>query len=181
MEPSLLYELVRGQYRGKTDLSKQLLAYISGFLDGDGCIMAQLVYRKDYSLGYQIRLSIVFYQKEKHIKFLEYLKDQLKYGYIRIRKDGMAEYTIVGHDEVRAILEQLLPYLKLKQELARLAIKISKVSKKPNREELLRYAKLVDQSAGYNYSKKRKITSKTLEAYLESKSVPVTTDLERER
>ena len=36
------------------------LAYIAGFLDGDGCIMLQLVPRKGYVLGYQIRASIVF-------------------------------------------------------------------------------------------------------------------------
>jgi intein-encoded DNA endonuclease-like protein len=38
-------------------------AYIAGFLDGDGSIMAQLVSRKDYRLRYQIRVSVVFYQK----------------------------------------------------------------------------------------------------------------------
>ncbi len=41
-------------------MSDEDKAYIAGFLDGDGSIMAQLVFRKDYRLGYQIRVSIVF-------------------------------------------------------------------------------------------------------------------------
>lgn len=147
-------------------MNEQLLSYISGFLDGDGCIMAQLIHRKDYKLGYQIRLSIVFYQKARHIEFLEWLKLKLKYGYIRIRNDDMAEYTIVGHGEVREVLTKLLSHLKLKKDLAKLAIQISKVSKKPSVKELLSYALLVDKSAKYNYSKKRTNTYQQVKAYL---------------
>lgn len=152
-------------------MKEELLGYISGFLDGDGCILAQLVFRKDYRLGYQVRLSIVFYQKENHIDFLYWLKDKLKHGYVRKRNDGMAEYTIVGHDAVREILLLLLPHLKLKQELAKLAIKISKVPKKPTPQELLKYAELVDQSAGYNYSKKRTNTKSAIEAYFKEHKI----------
>ncbi len=146
-------------------MQEELLSYISGFLDGDGCIMAQIIHRKDYRLGYQIRLSIVFYQKEKNIEFLKWLKRKLKYGYIRKRNDGMAEYTIVGAKEVEEILKRLVPHLRLKRKLAQLVIKISKISKKPSREELLKYAELVDLSAKYNYSKKRTNRKETIEKY----------------
>lgn len=44
-------------------LTKLDYAYIAGFLDGDGSILAQLVRRTDYRLGFQIRVSITFYQK----------------------------------------------------------------------------------------------------------------------
>ena len=77
-------------------MSNEEKAYIAGFLDGDGCIMAQLVRRKDYIYGYQVRVSIVFYQKQVHQEILSWLKTKLNYGYIRQRNDGMAEYTIVG-------------------------------------------------------------------------------------
>ena len=39
------------------------LAYIAGFLDGDGSIMTQIVKNESYKYGYTIRISIVFYQK----------------------------------------------------------------------------------------------------------------------
>src|SRR3990170_1512030 len=96
-------------------LSKEELAYISGFLDGDGCIMLQLIFRHDYVLGYQIRASIVFYQNHKYTSFLEWLKKRFSLGYIRQRNDGICEYTIVGVKPVMGILKILYPYLRLKK------------------------------------------------------------------
>src|SRR5438445_8995049 len=107
-------------------MSNEEKAYIAGFLDGDGSIMAQLVSRKDYRLGYQIRVSVVFYQKSTHRKFLLWLKDRLGYGYVRIRNDGMSEYTIVGLREVEYVLALLYPFLRLKKALARDALGLIK-------------------------------------------------------
>ena len=41
------------------------LAYIAGFLDGDGSIFFQLIRKNDYRLGFQIRPSVAFYQKDR--------------------------------------------------------------------------------------------------------------------
>jgi intein-encoded DNA endonuclease-like protein len=103
---------------------KEELAYIAGFLDGDGCIMLQLVFRHDYVFGYQIRASIVFYQKQSNASFLNWLKEKLKYGYIRNRNDGMCEYTIVGVEAVSEVVKLLKPFLVLKRKQADLAIKV---------------------------------------------------------
>ena len=102
-------------------MKNSILSYIAGFLDGDGCIMLQLVYRHDYLLGYQIRSSIVFYQKTRYRKYLEWLKSKLKFGYLRNRKDNITEYTIVGHEEVEAILTLLKPYLRLKKRASQVS------------------------------------------------------------
>ncbi len=144
-------------------------AYIAGFLDGDGSIMAQLVYRKDYRLGYQIRVSIVFYQKTKHRKILVWLNNKLKYGYVRNRNDGMSEYTIVGLSEVKEVLTILYPYLRLKKELARVVLSIitkHPPSRKMTAKKLMMLARLVDSSGTFNYTKKRTNSSKVVEAYL---------------
>ncbi len=77
-------------------------------------LIAQLVKRKDYKLGYQVRVSIVFYQKIIHRDFLLWLKSQLNYGYIRDRNDGMSEYVIVGLKSVEYVILQICPYLQLK-------------------------------------------------------------------
>lgn len=45
------------------NLSKEDLNYLAGFIDGDGCILAQLVFREDYKYKFQIRVSIILYQK----------------------------------------------------------------------------------------------------------------------
>ena len=159
-------------------MSNEELAYIAGFLDGDGCVMAQLVRRKDYIYGYQIRTSIVFYQKSRNERILHWLKSRLELGYIRHRNDEMTEYTIVGLREVKSVLTILLPYLRLKKELAEEVIKLIKaIPKRMTPEELVRLSKIVDSTAKFNYSKKRTNTSKTIRSYLESTDqIPVETE-----
>ncbi len=155
-------------------MRKEEMAYIAGFLDGDGCIMLQLVYRHDYVLGYQIRASVVFYQKQQYQSFLHWLQDQFDgVGYIRNRNDGMSEYTIVGIADVGKILQLLLPYLRLKKPQAEIALNvISQMpgsGRKMTEEKLLMLAKEVDRFLELNYSKRRVNTSAKLKAFLDSK------------
>jgi len=152
-------------------MPENLLAYIAGFLDGDGCIMAQLVRRPGYRFGYQIRLSIVFYQKQKNKNFLQWLKNKLNAGYIRDRNDGMSEYTIVGLNSVAQILQTIQPYLHLKKKLAAKILEIAKITKHPTVNQFLKYCRLVDKTAQYNYSKKRKIRTAQVEKYLEQHKI----------
>jgi len=156
-------------------------AYIAGFLDGDGSIMAQLVARKGYKLGYQIRTSIVFYQKTSHLKHLLWLKERLDYGYIRDRRDGMSEYAIVGLREVEAILKLLVPFLHLKKRLAHGVLAIiaqHPAQRKMTKAQLIKLSKLVDKTAAFNYSKRRTNTSVQVINFLSSHeiSVPVETE-----
>ncbi len=152
-----------------TNLEK---AYVAGFLDGDGCVMFQLVRRKDYIFGYQVRASIVFYQKTKHRKHLEWLKNLFQDGYVRDRSDGMSEYTIVGVPPVKRALTLLKPHLRLKQAHAVLAFKIIKMlPKRYTSQQLLVVAALVDQFKELNYSKKRTNTLQTLEAFFRANHV----------
>ena len=163
-------------------MTKEELAYIAGFLDGDGCIMLQLVSRHDYVFGYQIRASIVFYQKARHTSFLESLKEKFKYGYIRQRSDDICEYTIVGIEPVEKVLKLISPYLKLKKVQADLALKVLAqmpgTGKKLKKELLISLAREVDKFADLNYSKKRTNTSKSLINFLKSHHLldPVETD-----
>ena len=143
--------------------------------------MLQLVFRHDYVFGYQIRASIVFYQKTKHRHFLEWLKEELEEGYIRDRRDGMTEYTIVGPRPVTSLLQILRPHLRLKQLHAETALRI--LSQLPRGREmnpkvLLELAKEVDHFKELNYSKKRTNTSETVYKFLLDKNLlnPVETD-----
>ena len=154
-------------------MSKLEKAYIAGFLDGDGCIMAQLVRRRDYRFGYQIRVSIVFYQKKSHQEIIYWLKNKLNYGYIRERNDQMVEYTIVGLKEVYSVLKTVYPYIRLKRKLTRLVTKIIKsFPKKMTANKLIRLSKLVDETAKFTYSKKRKNLSNKVKEHLDNISFP---------
>ncbi len=158
-------------------MSNEEKAYIAGFLDGDGCIMAQLVRRQDYIYGYQVRVSVVFYQKQCHQEILSWLKLKLNCGYIRQRNDGMAEYTIVGFKEVKEVLLLLIKYLRLKKVLAQKVVAlIDSHPGRMNANELVRLSRLTDETAAFNYSKKRTNTSKVIIAFLKDRNLfPVET------
>ena len=159
-------------------MSSEVLAYIAGFLDGDGCVMAQLVRRKDYIYGYQIRTSVVFYQQSRKQEILHWLKSRLQIGYIRHRNDGMTEYTVVGLKEVEDILKLLLPYLRLKRKLAEQIIKLVEAHpKRMTPKKLVHLSKMVDKTAKFNYSKKRTNTSETVQLFLKRFNlIPVETE-----
>lgn len=135
------------------------LAYIAGFLDGDGSIFFQIIPRPDYKQKFQIRSSIAFYQKKECSDILIWLKNYFGCGYIRHRKTGMSDYTIVDSKEVFKILKLLEPYTKLKKKQIQLGIKILQlIKKKKTNEDFLKICRLVDKFKELNYSKKRTIT-----------------------
>ncbi len=155
------------------------LAYIAGFLDGDGSIFYQLIRRKDYVFGYQIRCSLAFYQKTNNQWILEWLKDQLKCGYIRHRKTGISDYTVVEPKEVQRILQELQPYVKLKSEHIELGLKIlEELPKVVDATSFLKLCQMVDRFQYLNYSKKRTIKCEMVENYLKACGLfsPVETD-----
>jgi len=144
--------------------------------------MLQLVFRADYRLGYQIRASIVFYQKQKYKNFLFWLKGKFQVGYIRDRNDGMSEYTIVGSKPVIGILKKLMPYLRLKKDQAELALevlaKMPGSGRKMNSRILLELSLEVDKFAELNYSKKRTNTSEKVRQFLNKSLLnPVETEV----
>jgi hypothetical protein len=184
VKPKVLIRKDYGNTEGKTRvlMKKEELAYIAGFLDGDGCVMLQLVYRHDYKLGYQIRASIVFYQKTQYKDFLFWLKEKLLFGYIRDRKDGMSEYTIVGIKSVEGVLLTLKPYIRLKRKQVDLTLLV--LSQMPGQGRhmtpklLLKLSTEVDKFGELNYSKRRTNTSAKVREFLQSRGLldPVETD-----
>jgi hypothetical protein len=145
--------------------------------------MAQLISRKDYKLRFQIRVSVIFYQKSTHQDFLLWLKEQLGYGYLRIRNDGMSEYAIVGLREVHHVLTLLYPFLRLKKTLARdvlYLIELHPEQRKMTAQQLVTSSLLVDKTADFTYSKKRSVISVAVINFLRLKdnTVPVETGVQ---
>ncbi len=145
-----------------------ILAYIAGFLDGDGSVFFQIVRRKGYKQGYQIRGSIAFYQKSEYSEILEWLKSIFGVGYIRHRKTGISDYTIVESMEVKRTLSLLKPYVKLKRKQVELGLEILQLlENKKSNEDFLAICRFVDKFGKFNYSKKRTMTYENV-----SKSLP---------
>jgi hypothetical protein len=167
-------------------MTESTKAYIAGFLDGDGSIMFQLIERKGYIYGYQIRGSVCFYQDSNHKDGLRWLKDKIGFGYIRDRNDGVSDYTIVGLERVEWLLRLIKPYAVFKSKHIDKALELLDAVKrkpKPTPEEFLGLAKMVDSSAILNYSKKKTNNAKKVEEFLNSKGLltPVTTESESSR
>ena len=114
--------------RSKTDL-----AYIAGFLDGDGSLMLQIKKRKDGKLKYRFMCTICLYQDSRHEETLIWMKKLFGVGYVSRRGDGITELRINGYKQVKKILSLLLPFIRLK--------KVQAVS-------LLRASKLLSEKAG---------------------------------
>lgn len=142
--------------------NKENLAYIAGFLDGDGSIMLQVKKRSDTTRGWRIMATICFYQDSRHSEPLNWIKEQLKIGYISKRNDGITEYRINGFEKVHKILSELLPYIKFKKNQTKAVIKtldlldnkeISKLSK-ADFENLIENL-LVVQNNNYQSSHKK--------------------------
>ena len=141
-------------------LSKINLAYIAGFLDGDGSLMIQIKKRKDGNKsGKRFMLTICFYQDSRHDESLNWIREVLNIGYISKRNDGMTELRINGFKQVANIIKILLPFIKFKKIQANLLLKSANLLQKSNlSEQNLRI--LVDniikiQSENYVTKKKR--------------------------
>ena len=161
-------------------LTSDNLAYLAGFLDGDGCINAQIVRRDDYRLKFQIRFSITFFQKTSRHWFLLQLQKQIGYGTVRKRPDGVSEYALVGSSQVKNLLIVLLPYLQLKQRQAKLVIQIiDTLSKSQDPQAFVKLCEMVDTIADLNDSKKRTIRASVVRSKLglDSEVFPVETEI----
>ena len=99
----------------QTNISNIDLAYIAGFLDGDGSIIVQIKNRKDTSRGWRIMFTICFYQDTRHEKPLFWIREKLGIGYISRRKDGITELRINGYQRTKDILSKIYPYVRFKK------------------------------------------------------------------
>ena len=132
------------------------LAYLAGFLDGDGSIYVRAKQNSDYKYGFQIAPYVIFFQSKKEESNFRKIFSKIGFGYMRERKDGILEYTIARKDNIIFLLNILRPYLVLKRKQADLMIKIlEKKEKVSNYEDFKRLMKLVERYRDLNYSKKR--------------------------
>jgi hypothetical protein len=141
--------------------------YLAGFLDGDGSIIAQLVFRQDYKFKFQIRLTLQFTQLKKRRWFLEKFQALVGAGYIRDR-GLISDFVLVEPANVGKLLQQLQPFLRLKQKQANLVLKIIEQlpSSRDSQDSFLKLCRLVDQVAELNDTKKRKHTADSVSAML---------------
>jgi len=143
--------------------SKTQLAYIAGFLDGDGSLMMQIKRRSDNGKA-RFMLTICFYQDSRHAKPLVWIKRILGIGYLSKRNDNIAELRINGYKQVEEIVSSLLPFIKFKKIQAETIVKAAHVlqKKKLLRGDLKKLVKYMLKIQSENYATKRKKSEKEL-------------------
>ncbi|MBI2062729.1 MAG: LAGLIDADG family homing endonuclease [Candidatus Yanofskybacteria bacterium] len=147
--------------------SKIDLAYIAGFLDGDGSLMLQIKRRKDGTKKFRFMSTICFYQDSNHEEFLHWIKNILGIGYLTQRDDGMSELRINGFKQVKDIIKNLLPFIKFKKNQANAiyeatSMMSSKILSRLTKQELLKIVDLMLIIQKHNYKSRSKKTKKEL-------------------
>ena len=137
-------------------LTQTQLAYLAGFIDGDGSIYARLKPNDTYRYGFQIAPYIILFQSAKDETNFKKICEMLNCGYLRKRKDGILEYTIGRKEEIVALIKAIKPYLILKRQQADLLEEIfkQKVLVK-SAKDFAKLMDLINKFADINYSKKR--------------------------
>lgn len=141
------------------------LAYIAGFLDGDGSLMLQLKSRRDGKKKWRFMATICFYQDSRHELPLSWIREVLGIGYLSKRNDGISELRINGFVQVRDILKKLMPFIRFKKEQAEAMYCATDLLAKKD----VSLKKLVDcilKIQEYNYVARRKKTKKELYSLL---------------
>jgi hypothetical protein len=156
-----------GNTVGRLSKVKQLkLAYIAGFLDGDGSIMLQLHRQESGKEIFRIKTVICFYQDSRYRFDIEWICEILRCGYVYTRNDHICELRIEGFQKVFEILRLLPPYLRIKRKQAKLLINlIPKLQQKLiTKQEIVIWIKKMRE---YNYYSSQR----------NSLEVPVTTHM----
>ncbi len=131
-------------------------AYIAGFLDGDGSIYVRAKPNLTYKFGYQIAPYVAFFQSASCSDFPELCKS-IGYGSLRLRKDGIYEFTLTKRADIVSFLEKTIPYLRLKRKQALLLLEILRDKDVVESEEQFRSVlNKINTFRELNYSKMRK-------------------------
>jgi hypothetical protein len=148
------------------------LAYIAGFLDGDGSLMLQIKKRKDGRSKWRFMSTICLYQDMRHERTLYWIQKVFRKGYISRRNDGITELRVNGFREVKNLLKVLLPFIRFKKKQAQALYKATEMlskKKKPylSQKDLWRLVEYILVIQQENYTTRKKKTREELRKILE--------------
>jgi len=150
------------------DVSKVDRAYLAGFLDADGAIMATIERHHEKRYGYRVRVNAKISQKSRAV--LDLFQNQFKIGHVK-RDRTTYDWEIRDQVHVQQFITLLLPYLRVKRPQAIQALKICSMHITCF-EDLQRRARSADALAKLNVRSKNR--RKNFATLLETP--PVTTD-----
>ena len=156
-------------------LDKKQLAWIAGFLDGDGHIGCRIIRRADYKFGFKLTPELSFTQKNiRGYHLFPALRQILgNIGSIRIKDKGVACLEIQGRFDAYAVLAVLYPHLVLKRKQAKycMDIIVNYEQALANPNLFLDFCRKADRISALNDSRKgaRIVTSAVVLKHFKSK------------
>ncbi len=132
-------------------------AYIAGFLDADGAIMATVEPHHEKRHKFRVRVSLKVTQHDR--KILDWIRKKLEVGIVRANRPGTHLQTFDVHirdqAHVSEVLELLSPYLRVKREQARRARTILSHTR-TTKKAILHVARLADALSKFNVRSKNR-------------------------
>jgi hypothetical protein len=132
-------------------------AYIAGFLDADGAIMAVIERHREKRFGFRVRVALKVTQHDR--KVLDWIKRTLCVGIVRANRAGDTRQTFDLHirdrTDVHEILEMLVPHLRVKRKQAEMALRILNQTIE-SKNDLIKNARLADALSRFNVRSKNR-------------------------
>ena len=153
-------------------VNETVLAYIAGFLDGDGCIKARIDKAPNNRFGWRTRIIVSFAQHTRNRHVLDWIYNQLRTGWVAdYQSKRLSEYTITDSKFIERLLKSLRRYVVNKTKQLDLALQL--LSLKDRYKNEISFKQGLDiaiQIRSLNNYHKRRFSSS-----------PVTTDMEGTR
>lgn len=129
-------------------------AYLAGFLDGDGAIMATIEKHQEKKFGFRVRIIVKISQKNQSDLF--WFKKTFKIG--NINSNGRSyDWIVKNQSDAKELLDSILPYLKAKQKQAKIAGKIFELNRNiSSKERFLVIAREADSLSFLNVRSKNR-------------------------
>ena len=133
-------------------LSNTDRAYIAGFIDGDGAIMAWIERHKEKRFGFRVRVVVKITQAHKKDVLWPFKITGI--GRIQKNRDTF-EWIVKNQRDIKWILEMISPYLYGKKQQAKIATKIID-SEAITKKQFYRIACLADKLSLLNVRSKNR-------------------------
>ena len=121
-------------------------AYLAGFLDADGAIMATIEKHPETKYGYRVRVIVKITQKER--KILDWFASEFQVGKIVLNRTTF-DWIIKDQTLIKSLLQLVIPYLQVKITQANYALEILSTDIS-HKQDLYRVAQLADALSRLN-------------------------------
>ena len=139
------YKYMKVNAVGK-EISEVQRAYLAGFLDADGAIMAVIEKHQEKKFGFRVRVIIKITQRDR--KVLDWFMKNFRFGAVRQNRTTH-DWIIKDQQVALNLLRMVNPYLKAKHRQAKIAQEILNFSIN-SRGDLLKVARLADTLSSFN-------------------------------